>query len=96
MDQSYNCYKVLIVDDDRHILDLLNVVFENEGFSAVLNAKNGEEAVDLVKHQKPDIILLDVMLPDSDGFTICNQLRQFTNTPVLFLTAKTADRKSVV
>lgn len=91
MDQSYNCYKVLIVDDDRHILDLLNVVFENEGFSVVLNAKNGEEAVDLVKHQKPDIILLDVMLPDSDGFTICNQLRQFTNTPVLFLTAKTAD-----
>ncbi|MFN2744815.1 MULTISPECIES: response regulator transcription factor [Bacillus] len=91
MDHSFGQCKVLIVDDDQHILDLLNVVFENEGFSDVLNAKNGEETLHLLKHQEPDIVLLDVMLPDSDGFTLCNQFRQFTNIPVLFLTAKTSD-----
>ncbi|NPC94642.1 response regulator transcription factor [Bacillus sp. WMMC1349] len=90
MDHSLGQFKVLIVDDDESILDLLNVVFENEGFSGVLNAKTGEEALLLLKEQQPDVVLLDVMLPDSNGFTICNQLRQFTNIPVLFLTAKTS------
>ncbi|NPC92193.1 response regulator transcription factor [Bacillus sp. WMMC1349] len=91
MDHSFGQYKVLIVDDDQHILDLLNVVFENEGLSNILNANNGEEALYLLKQQDPDIVLLDVMLPDTDGFTLCNQFRQFTNIPVLFLTAKTSD-----
>ncbi|ATH93771.1 transcriptional regulator [Bacillus glycinifermentans] len=91
MDHSFGQFKVLIVDDDQHILNLLNVVFENEGFSHVLHAENGEEAFYLLKQEQPDIVLLDVMLPDTDGFALCNQFRQFTNIPVLFLTAKTSD-----
>jgi len=82
---------ILVVDDDKPILDLLNVVLEKEGFHVILNASNGAEALNLVKIHNPSIILLDVMLPDIDGFSLCSQIRQHTNVPILFLTAKNSD-----
>ncbi|WP_195575880.1 response regulator transcription factor [Paenibacillus sp. 1001270B_150601_E10] len=84
-------HKILLVDDDQHILDLLITVFEKEGFQNVLSATTGEEALLLTSQNNPHIILLDVMLPDIDGFTLCNKIRSETDVPILFLTAKTTD-----
>lgn len=83
--------KILIVDDDQHILDLLVVIFEKEGFKHILKATTGEEALFLTQQNNPDIVLLDVMLPDIDGFTLCGQIRVHTSVPILFLTAKNSD-----
>jgi len=84
-------HKILMVDDDQYILDLLVTVFEKEGFQNILIATNGAEALSITTQKNPDIILLDVMLPDTDGFTLCNKIRSETDVPVLFLTAKTTD-----
>ncbi|WP_082713545.1 response regulator transcription factor [Sporosarcina koreensis] len=84
-------HKILIVDDDQHILDLLKVVFEKEGFQNILKANTGAETLLKTIHENPHIILLDVMLPDIDGFTLCSKIRSDTDVPILFLTAKTTD-----
>lgn len=84
-------HKILIVDDDQHILDLLTVVFEKEGFQNILKATTGAETLLKTIHENPHIILLDVMLPDIDGFTLCSKIRSDTDVPILFLTAKTTD-----
>ncbi|MEK4423632.1 response regulator transcription factor [Solibacillus sp. FSL K6-1523] len=84
-------HKILIVDDDQHILDLLTVVFEKEGFQNILKASTGAETLLTTIQENPHIILLDVMLPDIDGFTLCSKIRSNTNVPILFLTAKTTD-----
>ena len=84
-------HKILIVDDDQHILDLLTVVFEKEGFQNILNANTGAETLLKTIQENPHIILLDVMLPDIDGFTLCSKIRSDTDVPILFLTAKTTD-----
>ncbi|WP_340085127.1 response regulator transcription factor [Siminovitchia sp. FSL H7-0308] len=84
-------HNILMVDDDQHILDLLITVFEKEGFQNILKAATGAEALFITKQYNPDIILLDVMLPDTDGFTLCNKIRSKTDVPILFLTAKTTD-----
>ncbi|KIL72750.1 response regulator transcription factor [Bacillus badius] len=84
-------HKILMVDDDQHILDLLITVFKKEGFQHILTATTGAEALFITTQNNPHIILLDVMLPDTDGFTLCNKIRSETDVPVLFLTAKTTD-----
>ena len=84
-------HKILMVDDDQHILDLLITVFEKEGFQNILTATNGAETLFITTQNNPHIILLDVMLPDTDGFTLCNKIRSETDVPILFLTAKTTD-----
>ncbi|WP_269412465.1 response regulator transcription factor [Lentibacillus daqui] len=84
-------YSILIIDDDPYILDLLTTVFEKEGFQHIFKASTGEEAKFQTTKNNPDILLLDVMLPDTDGFTLCSQLRSYTSVPVLFLTAKSTD-----
>lgn len=84
-------HKILIIDDDRHILDLLITIFEKEGFQNVLTAATGAEALLMTTQNHPHIILLDVMLPDIDGFTLCGKIRLETDVPILFLTAKTTD-----
>lgn len=82
---------ILVVDDDKPILDLLNVVLEKEGFKKIYNASNGYDSIQIVTKYNPDIILLDIMLPDTDGFSLCNQIRQYSNVPILFLTARNSD-----
>ncbi|MED4532377.1 response regulator transcription factor [Metabacillus fastidiosus] len=84
-------HKILIVDDDQHILDLLITVFEKEGFQNILTATTGAKALLITTQNNPNIILLDVMLPDTDGFTLCNKIRSVTDVPILFLTAKATD-----
>lgn len=82
---------LLFIDDDKYIIDLLQVTFKKELFNNIYTANNGAQAIQICKEINPDLILLDVMLPDCDGFNLCKDLRQITNVPILFLTAKTTD-----
>ncbi len=79
--------KILIVDDEKNIVDILKFNLKREGFVTV-EAYDGEQAIEQVEKEKPDLILLDVMLPKMDGFTVCKKLRQTISTPILMLTAK--------
>ena len=79
--------KVLIVDDEKNIVDILKFNLKKEGFDTI-EAYDGEKAMELALSEKPDLILLDVMLPKTDGFTVCRKLRQSISTPILMLTAK--------
>ncbi|WP_066196519.1 response regulator transcription factor [Gracilibacillus timonensis] len=80
-----------MIDDDPYILDLLTTVFTKEGFQHIYQASTGQEATSQTIKNNPAILLLDVMLPDVDGFTLCSRLRAQTSVPILFLTAKTTD-----
>ena len=79
--------KVLIVDDEKAIVDILNHNLKREGYETV-QAYDGEEAIEKVKEEKPDLILLDVMLPKMDGFTVCKTIRQTSSIPIIMVTAK--------
>ena len=79
--------KVLIVDDDKNICDLLRLYLEKEGYSVILS-HDGEEAVVKFNALKPDIVLLDVMLPGLDGWQVCWEIRKKSNIPILMITAK--------
>ena len=79
--------RVLIVDDEKNIVDILRFNLKKEGYDT-LEAYDGEEAIELALSRNPDLILLDIMLPKMDGFTVCRKLRQSIATPILMLTAK--------
>jgi len=79
--------KILIVDDEKNIVEILKFNLKKEGFDTI-EAYDGEQAVEMALSQKPDLILLDVMLPKMDGFSVCSKLRQSISTPILMLTAK--------
>ena len=80
--------KILIVDDEREIADVVALYLQNENYD-VVKAYNGKDALRLVEEEKPDMALLDVMLPDIDGFTILQKIRENYTFPVIMLTAKT-------
>ena len=87
--------KILIVDDEHNIVDILKVNLEREGYQT-LAAYDGAQALDMGLTQKPDLILLDCMLPKMDGFDVCRKLRQQTNVPILMLTAKSEEIDKVL
>lgn len=79
--------KILIVDDEPNIVDILKFNLRKEGYET-LEAYDGEEAVRLCNQYEPDLILLDVMLPKMDGFSVCRKVREKFNTPIIMLTAR--------
>lgn len=82
--------RILVVDDDENIRSLERTILEQQGFE-VTTASGGEEALKLVASRSFDLLLLDVMMPDRDGFEVCRQVKQDARTreiPVVFLTAK--------
>ncbi len=79
--------KILIVDDEKPIVDILKFNLEKEGYKTI-EAYDGEQAVALAFESNPDLIILDVMLPKMDGFTVCKKIRQKLTCPVIMLTAK--------
>lgn len=84
---------ILAVDDEKHIVRLVQINLEKEGFR-VLTATNGREALDLVAKQRPDLIVMDVMMPEMDGFAALQKLKENATTadiPVIMLTAKAQD-----
>lgn len=83
-----NKYKIMLVDDEPDILRLLEKALNIEGFHNIVKIDNGILAVTMCKEIQPDIIILDVMLPDIDGYEVCKQIREFSHCPVLFLSSK--------
>jgi two-component system OmpR family response regulator len=87
--------KILIVEDDQNLLDTLKYSFGKEGYNTVA-AVDGAEALDLARREKPDLIILDIMLPKLSGFEVCRILRKEMTTPILMLTAKTEEVDKIV
>lgn len=83
-----NPYKIMLVDDEPDILDLLEKALNIEGFYNITKIDNGVSAVTTCRSIQPDIIILDVMLPDIDGYEVCKQIREFSQCPILFLSSK--------
>ncbi len=86
-----NSEKILLVDDEQDILTLLEDVLRQEGYQNILKAATGEQAVSLCREEKPDAIVLDIMLPGIDGIEACKQIRQFSYCPIVFLSSKNDD-----
>lgn len=87
--------KVLIVDDEREIADLVEVCLKNEGYQ-VFKFYNAKEALDCTKKQELDMAILDVMLPDMDGFLLCQRIREEHLYPIIMLTAKVEDMDKIM
>lgn len=89
MDYSFlHRKKLLLVDDEPQLLTMVSGILKDAGFENILLAASVKEAIFTVQKENPDLMLLDVMLPDGDGFSLMQQLRTFTDVPVIFLTAK--------
>ena len=79
--------KILIVDDDKNICDLLRMYLEKEGYAVVME-HNGVDAVNTFNTENPDLVLLDIMLPQLDGWQVCREIRKTSEKPIIMLTAK--------
>ena len=79
--------KVLIADDEKHIREILKMYCEKEGFD-VIEAADGAEAILKVQSEKPDILILDIMMPVMDGLEVCKQVRKMSDLPIIMLTAR--------
>ncbi len=79
--------KILVVDDDAHIVELIKLYLEKEGFT-VITANDGKKALEKFKSEAPSILILDVMMPEMDGWDVCREIRKTSNTPIIMLTAK--------
>ncbi|MGN0469173.1 MAG: response regulator [Acutalibacteraceae bacterium] len=82
-----NSEKIMVVDDDLNICELLRLYLEKEGFEVVI-ANDGASAVNIFKEVSPSLVLLDIMLPKLDGWQVCREIRKFSETPIIMLTAK--------
>lgn len=92
MDYNYLKYKkILIVDDESGLLELVTSILAQDGFQEIKTAGTVSEALSVCKEWNPEIAVLDVMLPDGNGFSLFEQMRAFTEIPVLFLTARGED-----
>ena len=87
--------KVLVVDDEETMVRSLSTLLRQEGYEVVA-ATDGQQALDTARAERPDLILLDVMLPGVDGLEVCRQIRVWSTVPIIMLTAKTAEVDKVV
>lgn len=87
---------ILIVDDEEDLLKLLDISLRKEGFKHLYLAKNGEEAISYFNEQKIDMALLDISLPDIDGYDLCNYIRKISDIPILFLSARGDEMDRVI
>ena len=83
--------KILLVDDEQDLLNMVQLILQAEGYTRLKTAKTVYEALNVAREWRPDLALLDVMLPDGDGYSLLEQLRTMTDIPVLFLTARGED-----
>ena len=82
-----NKQKVLVIDDEANVCELVSLYFEKAGYD-VACAFNGSEGLDKVRQERPDIIVLDLMLPGMDGLDVCKEIRKTSNVPIIMLTAR--------
>lgn len=85
---------IMIVDDEKDIADLVQIYLENDGYN-VFKFYNGKDALECAMHEKLDLAILDVMLPDIDGFSLCKQIRRKYFFPIIMLTAKIEDSDKI-
>lgn len=88
-------YKILVVDDEVDIVDFIEDYLTGEGYE-VVKAYNGVEALDKMRSELPDFVVLDIMLPGLDGFEVCKQMRTESTVPILMVTAKDTDIDKIV
>ncbi|WP_343101865.1 response regulator transcription factor [Romboutsia sp. MSSM.1001216sp_RTP31141st1_G3_RTP31141_220114] len=80
--------KILVVDDEVEILNLIKKALKKEGFENIYITDNGTNGLEIFKNENPDLAILDIMLPDIEGYDVCKKIRQTSDIPVLFLSAK--------
>lgn len=88
-------YTILIADDEKEIRELLRLYLENEKYQ-VLEAEDGQQALDILRRQHVDLCILDIMMPKVDGYHVLKELRTQSNIPVLILSAKDADSEKIL
>lgn len=88
--------KILIIDDEEDILKLLATVLMKEGFKKIYTAQTGKKGLKLFECVNPDIILLDIMLPDKEGYEVCKTIRENSMVPILFLSAKSEEMDRIL
>lgn len=81
-------HTLLLVDDDHDLLEMLCSIFRRAGYNELLTASSGAEALAILRAQNPDMVVLDVMMPDMDGFSVLKEIRRTSRVPVLMLTAR--------
>ena len=86
---------ILVVDDEKNIVQLARLYLGNEGFH-VEEAYDGRQALDKARSVHPDLVILDIMMPEMDGLTVCKELRKTSNVPVIILTARDDDIDKIV
>jgi two-component system, OmpR family, KDP operon response regulator KdpE len=86
--------KILVIDDEEEIVELVRILLELKGYE-VIKAFRAEEGLRMAYRTQPDLILLDIMMPDMDGWEVCRRLRELSDVPIIFLTART-DVKEIV
>jgi DNA-binding response OmpR family regulator len=86
--------KILVVEDDPKTSATIRLYLEHAGFSA-LHATNGRKALEMIRDKTPDLVILDLMLPQVNGFDVCQAVRQFTDVPVIMLTARAEEEDKV-
>ncbi len=86
---------ILVVDDEKNIVQLAKLYLSSEGYS-VESAFNGSEALEKVKSRKPDLVVLDLMMPEVDGWEVCRRLRQESDIPIIILTARGDDVDKII
>ena len=87
--------KILVVDDEELLVKGIRFNLQNDGYEVITGA-NGVQAVALAQSQAPDLIILDVMMPEMDGLTACSKIRAFSNVPIILLTAKAEDMDKLI
>lgn len=88
-------YKILIADDEPEIRSLLRLYLENENYE-IIEAEDGQQALDLLHSRRPDLCILDIMMPKMDGFHVLQEIRKDSNVPVMILSAKDADSEKIL
>ncbi|MEQ8173354.1 MAG: response regulator transcription factor, partial [Candidatus Eremiobacterota bacterium] len=86
---------VLVVDDEKSIVEFIELNLKRQGFT-VLKAYTGQEGVNIARESNPSVIVLDVMLPDIDGFEVCRAIREFSMAPIIMLTARGEDVDKII
>jgi DNA-binding response OmpR family regulator len=85
---------ILVVDDDIRMVRMMKRMLELEGFQ-VITASGGEQALKIFEKEAPSLVLLDIMMPDMDGYTVCRRIREFSEIPIIMVTARGDDKEKV-
>lgn len=88
--------KILLVDDEADIVDLIQEVLHYDGFKVIQKAHTGREALQICREFRPDVVVLDVMLPDLDGLEVCKKIREFSYCSILFLSSRNDDLDKIL